>query len=152
MTGVELITAALAAGAGAGASGLATAATNDAYTGLRDALRRRFTGRRQAEQALAAEETDPGVWQTRLGDAVTEVGADHDEEVLAAARRLLALVDPAETQAGKYAVDLRGAQGVQVGDGTVHVDTNQGGAVGTFNAPVSFGTPPPIPPAAPGTA
>jgi hypothetical protein len=114
MTGIEIIVAALAAGATAGG----TAVVQDAYATLRDAVRRRLRGRGSAEQALelAAEETDPGVWQTRIGAALADSGADRDEEVLAAARALLAVTDPAGVRAGKYTVDLRGAQGVQVGD------------------------------------
>jgi hypothetical protein len=45
-----------------------------------------------------------------MGDA----GADRDADLVAAAQALLRLVDAAG--AGKYAVDVRGAQGVQVGD------------------------------------
>jgi hypothetical protein len=116
VNGVEVIVAALAAGAGAGTSDVAKAAVTDAYTGLRGALRRRLTGRPQAEQALDAEETDPNVWQAHLGADLAEVGADHDEQVLAAARRLLDLVDPSGSTGGKYQIDVREAKGVQVGD------------------------------------
>ncbi|MFI0793477.1 hypothetical protein ACH4OY_12395 [Micromonospora rubida] len=81
MTGVELIAAALAAGAGAGTS----AAAVDVYAGLRDALRRRLTGRRAAEQLLEADETDPGVWERRIGAELADSGADRDERILTAA-------------------------------------------------------------------
>ncbi|MFI7426902.1 hypothetical protein ACIBPB_07945 [Micromonospora sp. NPDC049836] len=109
----------------------------DAYTGLRDALRHRLTGRPQAEQVLEGEETDPGVWQARLGAELAEVGADRDEQVLALARQLLALVDPEGTRTGKYQVDLRGAQQPQVGDHTVRIDTNYGPTAGTMSGPVT---------------
>jgi hypothetical protein len=36
---------------------------------------------------------------------------------------LLALLDPTGTRAGKYMVDLRGAQGVQVGDHNTQTNT-----------------------------
>ncbi|MEU8319761.1 hypothetical protein AB0C33_15470 [Nonomuraea sp. NPDC048881] len=116
MTGVELIAAALAAGAGAGVSGAASAAVEDAYAGLRDMLRRRLFGRQQAEHALDAEETEPGVWEARLGRDLTETGADQDEELLATAFALLSLVDRAGGASGRYHVDARQAQGVQIGD------------------------------------
>jgi hypothetical protein len=116
VTGVEIIVAALAAGATAGVTNTASSAVQDAYTGLRDALRRRLRGRGRAEEALDAQETDTGVWQARVGEDLTDSGADRDDDVLAAAQRLLALVDSAGTRAGKYTVDLRDAKGVQVGD------------------------------------
>ncbi len=116
MTGVELIAAALAAGATAGVTGAASAAVQDTYAGLRDMLRRRLLSRHQAEHALDADETQPGVWQARLGRDLTEAGADRDEEVLAAAFTLLSLVDQAGAASGRYRVDARQAKGVQIGD------------------------------------
>jgi len=44
MTGVELIVAALAAGAAAGLTEATSGAIRDAYVGLRDAVRRRLAG------------------------------------------------------------------------------------------------------------
>jgi hypothetical protein len=41
--------------------------------------------------ALDADESEPGVWQAHIGNALTASGAVADEEILAAARRLLAL-------------------------------------------------------------
>ncbi|WP_416906106.1 hypothetical protein [Micromonospora echinospora] len=77
MTGVELIVAALAAGAGAGTS----AAAVDAYVGLRDALRRRLAGRGQAEQILH-EDAGSTVWEQRIAMELADSGADRDELVL----------------------------------------------------------------------
>lgn len=130
MTGVELIVAALAV---AGTAGL-TSGVQDAYAGLKGLLTRRLAGRDRAVRALEAEETEPGVWRARLADDLTASGAATDTEILAAARRLLALADPAGSQAGKYVV------------------TTNHGAVGEFHAPVTFNQGPPVPPAAPGTA
>jgi hypothetical protein len=150
VTGVELIVAALAAGAVAGTSETAKSAVVTVYTELREALRRRLSGRRSAEQVLEAEETDPGVWQMWIGADLADSGVAGDEEILAAAHHLLELVDPQGVQAGKYMVDLRGAQGVQIGDGTVHVDTAYGPTAGTMTGPVSvsYGHLP-VPPAPP---
>jgi hypothetical protein len=122
MSAVELITAALAAGAGAGLKDSASTAVRDAYAGLRDLLRRRVGDHdEQAVQALEADETEPGVWQARIGEALTTSGAADDEQVLAAARRLLAVADPA--LAAKYQVDVREAKGVQVGDHNSQTNT-----------------------------
>ena len=48
--------------------------------------------------------------------------ARDDAEVLAAARRVWELVDPAGSTVGKYQVDLRDAKGAQVGDGNVQIN------------------------------
>lgn len=130
---VDMIVAALAAGASAGVSGTATEAIKDAYGVLKALLRRRFTGRTEARAALEAEETEPGVWQTAIGADLQESGAATDDQILAAARELLALADPGKAAAFNITV------------GTVH------GAAGQFNAPVSFDQRtrlPPPPPAA----
>jgi len=116
VSGVEVIVAALAAGAVAGSSEVAKTAVVDAYTGLKDLLRRRLVGRPEAQQALEGRETEPGRWRAVLGEALTASGADADEQVLAAARRLLAVADPDGTRVGKYQVDASHARGVQVGD------------------------------------
>jgi hypothetical protein len=146
MTGVELIVAALAAGAAAGTSELATGAVRDAYAGLRNKLRGRLSGRTDAAQLLDAEPTgDREIWQVRLGREIAATGADRDEDVVTAAQHLLSLTDSAGSAAGRYAVTADGAHSVQVGDHTVHVGTNNG-AVGSFHGHVNFQPAAPVPP------
>jgi len=116
VSGVEVIVAALAAGAVAGLSEVARTVVVDAYAALKDLLRGRLAGRPEAQQALEGRETEPGRWRAVLGDALTASGADADEQVLAAARRLLAVADPDGTRVGKYQVDASHARGVQIGD------------------------------------
>ncbi|GAA3256917.1 hypothetical protein ACFO1B_48635 [Dactylosporangium siamense] len=134
MTGVEVIVAALVAGSAAGSSDAAKSVITDAYTGLRDALRRRLAGRRAAVETLDAVETDPQVWRARLGGALTESGADRDEQVLAAARRLLEAAD----------------RGVVIEDHGVHIGTSYGPSASTINGNVSvtYGQVP-VPPSGP---
>src|SRR5689334_3248829 len=62
MTGIEVILAALAAGAAAGTTDAAKTAVLDAYSELRDVLRSRLTGRKRATQMLDAVEAEPGRW------------------------------------------------------------------------------------------
>ena len=69
------------------------------------------------EALVAAHAGRPETWDAPMREALRSVGADGDAELLAAAERLLKLTDPDGAQHGKYVVDLRGAQGVQVGDG-----------------------------------
>ncbi|MGI5146878.1 hypothetical protein ACQEVC_10915 [Plantactinospora sp. CA-294935] len=118
MSAVEVIMAALAAGAGAGMKDTASAAVKDAYAGLKALLKAHLGGHGdEVVQALDADETAPGVWgETCLGEVLTESGAAADEQVVAAARRVLQLTDPVGSAAGKYQIDLREAKGVQVGD------------------------------------
>ncbi|MEU1745335.1 hypothetical protein ACPXB5_21615 [Micromonospora arida] len=132
MSAVEVITVALAAGAGAGVKDTTSAAVRDAYAGLKGLLRRRFgDADAAAVQALDADETEPGLWQARIGDALTECGVVDDEQILKAARRLLALADPEKAK-------------------TFHINVGVShGAVGEFNAPVTFNQGPPVPPAPP---
>ncbi|GID96620.1 RIP homotypic interaction motif-containing protein [Amorphoplanes digitatis] len=118
---VDVIVAALAAGATAGVSGTATDAVKDAYGLLKALIRRRFTGRETARAALEAEETEPGVWQTSIGQDLRDSGAATDEQVLAAARELLTLAGAAGGQTVQ--VDASHAKGVQVGDHNTQTNT-----------------------------
>ncbi|GAA2655315.1 hypothetical protein [Paractinoplanes durhamensis] len=112
MSTVDVITTALAAGAGAGMTDTASAAVKDAYTGLKDLLKRRLGGDRAVLQALEADQegAEPGVWLTQIGDALTAIGADRDEHIIAAAYRLLELSDLARSSAVSYHVDVREAK------------------------------------------
>jgi hypothetical protein len=120
---VSLIVAALAAGAVAGAQNTATDAVRDAYTGLKELLRRRLSGRESGQVALARHEAQPQQWAGALEAELVEVRAGDDAGAVEAAQRLMALLDPTGAQAGKYVVDLRGAQGVQVGDHNTQTNT-----------------------------
>ena len=147
VTGIEVIAAALAAGATAGVTGAASTAVEDAYANLRDLLRRRLAGRGQAEQALEADETEAGRWEADLGADLVQVGADRDEGVLTAAGELLELVAAARSSPGDQATT------VHVGDGSVHVENNYGAAAGTMTGPVTINHGrEPLPPGSPATA
>lgn len=120
---ISLIVGALVAGTATGLTDTATDAVKDAYADLRDPVRRRFAGRRVAETVLAEHEKAPQVWQAPLSAELAAVGADTDAQIIAAAQRVMALVDEAGSAAGKYLVDLRGAQGIQVGDHNTQTNT-----------------------------
>jgi hypothetical protein len=116
MDPITLIVTALAAGAALGVRDSASSAVKDAYAGLKALLRKRLAGRPDAEVVLARHEQAPGTWQAPLIEELAEAGADHDRDLVAAAQALMNLVDDAGARAGKYTVDVRGAQGVQIGD------------------------------------
>lgn len=118
MDPISLIIAALAAGAMAGVKDTASQAVNDAYTGLKVLLRRRFAGSRPAEAALDAAERQPGSDQALLAEHLRAAGADSDEELIKAARTLLEHADPAGARTGKYNVRITGGKGIVVGDAT----------------------------------
>lgn len=114
MSALELIETALVAGAAAGSKDVATAAVKDSYTALRDSVRRWFSAKPAAVAALEGLEVEPDVWQAEVSAALSETGAHSDPAVVLAAQELMALLDPSGTTAGKYRIDLREAQGVQV--------------------------------------
>ncbi|MFL6117171.1 MAG: hypothetical protein ACJ786_38340, partial [Catenulispora sp.] len=100
----------------------ASDAVVDTYGVLKGTLVRRLVGRRKALAQLETVVAEPGVGAADLAAELTMADAV-DLHVLDTARRLLALVDAAGTQAGKYQVRTRGGQGVQVGDNNTQHNT-----------------------------
>jgi hypothetical protein len=127
---------ALTAGAAQGIADSVSDAVKSAYGTLKRLVSAKFAGNRSAEVALAEHATDPQTWQAPLVKALTVSGVAADQAVIEAAQQLMALLDPEGTEQGKYRIDLRGAQGVQVGD-----DNQQ---YNTFNAPTVVIAPPPV--------
>jgi hypothetical protein len=116
MDPITLIVTALAAGAVSGVTDSLSSAVKDAYASLKALVCKRLAGRPDAELVLAKHEQAPETWQAPLAAVLGDAGADRDADLVAAAQTLLRLVDAAGAAAGKYTVDVRGAQGVQVGD------------------------------------
>lgn len=130
---VELVVAALATGAAAGTRETASAAVSDAYSGAKKLALRVL---RRAEpvpsvmveavetDAITAADDEPAVSQRReLAAALTAAGAGADDELVAAALKVVELADPAGSQAGKCRVLLHGNKGVQVGDSNIQNNT-----------------------------
>jgi hypothetical protein len=115
MDPITLIVTALATGAAAGLQDTASAMVKDAYASLTALVKRRLGGDPGAELVLSKHEQAPETWQAPLMAELAQAGADGDGELIAAAKALLELVGEAG-RAGKYTVDVRGAQGVQIGD------------------------------------
>ena len=116
MDPVTLIVTALAAGAALGIKDAASSGVKDAYTGLKALVRKRLGGRPDGELVLAKHEQAPEIWRAPLMAELDQAGADRDPGLVGAAEALMRLVDEAGARAGKYVVDVRGAQGVQIGD------------------------------------
>ena len=116
MDPITLIVTALAAGAALGVQDTASAMIKDAYASLKALVTKRLGGGPGAELVLAKHEGAPETWQAPLMAELAESGADGDHDLIVAAQALLDLVGDAGGRAGKYTVDVRGAQGVQIGD------------------------------------
>jgi hypothetical protein len=115
MDPVSLILGALVAGGTKGVGEAAAAAVKEAYAGLRDALRWRLRTP-EAQKAVEEYTADPDNHRLVLEAHLKQAGADADPVIVRAAEAVMAQADPAGSSAGKYLVDLRGAQGVQVGE------------------------------------
>ena len=90
MEPLTLIMAALAAGAAKAAGDAAP----DAYQGLKVLIKRKFAGKPKGEILLLEEhESNPGMYEAPLKQKLLEAGADKDEEILAAARQLLEVME-----------------------------------------------------------
>jgi hypothetical protein len=113
---VSLIVAALAAGASAALKETASAAAKDAYAGLKSLLKRKAGDQPLVQDVIEKHEAEPEVWDKPLQAELGKAGVADDEDVVRAAQRLLALVDPAGAQSGKYNVTITGGKGIVVGD------------------------------------
>jgi hypothetical protein len=126
MDPITLIIAALTAGIVAGTQDTAKEAVKDAYNGLKTLLQRKFAGKSSAEVALAEHENDPETWEAPLKKALVQTQADQDQEIIAAAQKLMAQVNPQQAAMGKYNVQITGnVQGFAQGD-YQHVNMNFG--------------------------
>ena len=126
MDPITLIVTALAAGAAQGMTDNASEMVKEAYASLKARVKEKLGAKPSAEVVLAEHEQAPETWQAPLVAELAEAGADRDHELIAAAQALLDLIGEAGG-AGKYTVDVRGSQGVQIGD--------HGRQDNVFNAP-----------------
>jgi hypothetical protein len=102
-------------------------AVKSAYGKLKQLVATKFAGSRSAEVALDEHAGDPETWQAPLSKALNASGAVSDVAIIEAAQQLMTLLDPDGASQGKYQVDLRSAQGVQLGEGNQQFNT--------FNSP-----------------
>jgi len=146
MTPLEVVIAALEAGATAGLTATAKEGVVDAYDSLRNVIRARLENRGSINPQLASGESEADSLAREM-----ELHKVHeDPSVLEAAQDLLALYDPTGTSGGKYAISAEQIRSVYQGDSSFTTETNYG-AMGTFNAPVSFSNSGPNRPSPPET-
>jgi hypothetical protein len=116
MDPVSLIVAALAAGASTALKDTAGEAVKDAYNGLKALLKRKLGDKQAAQVAVDKHEEAPEVWEKPLEDELKKSGVAEDEELVKSAQQVMALVDPAGAQSGKYNVTISGGKGIAIGD------------------------------------
>lgn len=111
-----LIVSALTAGATGALQETAGTAIKYAYQAFTNLLRRKFQKDPKATLALESHTEDPQTWQKPLEKSIKETGAAQDEEILAAAQKLLELIQSQKPSA-KYNVEIKGnVQGLVQGD------------------------------------
>ena len=111
MEPVTLILSALATGAAKAAGDAAP----DAYTALKELIKRKFASKPQAEMVLEEHEKDPQTYEAPLTKKLVEAGADKDEEIIKKAQDLLKSSNPQEAAQGKYNINAEQIKGI-VGD------------------------------------
>ncbi len=114
MDPVVLITGALAAGAAAAAKDAGKNAVKDVYNGLKALIKRKFSEKKkpEGETALVKYEEKPEVWKAPLEDSLVESGVDKDADIIAAAQRLMELIQPRQAAEGKFNIQAESVQGV----------------------------------------
>ncbi len=117
MDPLTLILGALTAGITASVKDTASTAVKDAYTGLKTLIQRRFADQPKAQTALVDYEEDSETYEQSLRKALSIHHLDQDEEIMAAARHLMTLVQPQQAGMGKYTIQNTGTvQGQVIGD------------------------------------
>jgi hypothetical protein len=114
MDPVTLILTALAAGAAAGAQDTISSAMKDAYVALKTFIARKFIDKPEAEVALAQHEQDPDTWEKPLKKALSSVQADHDQQIIQAAEKLMTIAQSEGRIGGTY-VTASGERSVAFG-------------------------------------
>ena len=123
---VELILAALVAGATAAAKDTAGVAVKDAYEGLKALLKKKFEKDTLAQMAVDAKPEDIKQMEGLLKTKITEAGIDKDEEIVKKAEEIMKKEDPEGFESGKY-------------NTTVNVQGDVIGVAGTNTGTLNFG-------------
>ena len=120
---MELILAALIAGATAAAKDTAGVAVKDAYEALKALIKKKFAEQEKDDPSKIIDkyEKKPEVTKPLLEDELKEAGLEKDEEILKAAEAVMTKKDPEGASTGKY--DFLGAMGIQVGDHNTQTNT-----------------------------
>jgi disulfide oxidoreductase YuzD len=113
---MELILAALIAGATAATKDTAGVAVKDAYEGLKALIKKKFEKDALAQAMVDAKPEDIKQAEGLLKAKMTEVGIDKDAEILKAAAEILKKEDPQGAKESKYSINAQGDIKGIVGD------------------------------------
>ena len=113
---MELILAALIAGATAATKDTAGVAVKDAYEGLKALIKKKFEKDALAQAMVDAKPEDIKQAEGLLKAKMTEVGIDKDAEILKAAAEILKKEDPQWAKEVKYSINVQGDIKLIVGD------------------------------------
>ena len=113
---MELILAALIAGATAATKDTAGVAIKDAYEGLKALIKKKFEKDALAQAMVDAKPEEIKQAEGLLKAKMTEVGIDKDAEILKAAAEILKKEDPQGAKEGEYRIntvqrDIKGIVG-----------------------------------------
>jgi hypothetical protein len=144
MDPLTMIATALVAGAAAALKDTASQAIKDAYTGIKDLIKRKLAGASNADDLNAAlrvaeKKPDDPARLSPLKDELKSAGADNDNDVLKAAQALLQLIQQqAPAVATQYNVNVTGSGAAAAGPGAraagaggVIVEGNNSGRINT---------------------
>jgi hypothetical protein len=125
---ITLIVAAVVAGAAAGLQDTAGSVIKDGYAALKSLIRSRFGHRDHAiDEQLAAADQKPGTTPAQLAELLRSAGAGSDQDLVRAARALLAQADPD----GTWQRQVR--DNITISNSTGVVGTNTGTVTMNFN-------------------
>jgi len=131
------IVAVLAAGALSGLTEASKAAITDAYTRLKELLATKFGGSSEVIKAVEHLEIKPKSVGRKnlLQEEMVAAGAGQDEELLAAAKQVLALVQPQLASPGTFAIQNNApVQGQNIAT-SQHIEQHFSNPTGAENLP-----------------
>lgn len=108
-TSLSLILTALTTGAAAGLKDTASQTITDGYAKLKALLQKKLAGTPPSLVALTEHGRHPDIWQAPLEEGLRATGADQDQEIIAATRHILSLVQPQQAiMRGKFNIQTMG--------------------------------------------
>jgi hypothetical protein len=107
MEPIEVILAALAAGAITGATDVAGTAIKDAYKALVSLITKKFGSNKEAKSHLDNYLKDTETWEKPAKKALQESKIDKDDQAVALARELLKLVK-SKQEASEHHIEING--------------------------------------------
>lgn len=116
MDPITLIVAALTAGVAASTKNVAGQAIKDAYDVLKGLILRKFGDKPKVQEELTSHAEDPDTYGKPIKKVLAQAGADRDQEIIEAAKKLMAVADPEGAAVGKYNIRVSGGQVGVIGD------------------------------------